>query len=97
MTSRQIQLLPRDLVEWREAKGISLRQIIETTKISPRYLEAIEPGDFHKLPGGIYSESYIRQYALAIGDFDNVLLDYYHSIFVEDCPTADVTGRRWWD
>jgi hypothetical protein len=53
----------------RKNRGISLAQISESTKISVRSLEAIERGDFKKLPGGIYNTSYIKQYALAI-DYD---------------------------
>ena len=50
----------------RREKGISLDQIATVTKISLRSLQAIEEGDFRKLPGGIYNTSYIRQYARAI-------------------------------
>lgn len=53
----------------RHNRGISLQQIAESTKISIRSLEAIEKGDFRKLPGGIYNTSYIKQYARAI-DYD---------------------------
>jgi len=45
----------------RQNRGISLAQIAELTKISVRSLEAIERGEFSKLPGGIYNTSYIRQ------------------------------------
>jgi len=31
--------------------------------------------NFQKLPGGFYTESYIRQYAQAVDDADNALLD----------------------
>jgi cytoskeletal protein RodZ len=61
-------------------KHISLKQISESTKIGVRALQAIEDGDFKKLPGGIYSTSYIRQYARAI-DFDEAeLLGQYYSV-----------------
>ncbi|HUI53954.1 MAG TPA: helix-turn-helix transcriptional regulator [Bryobacteraceae bacterium] len=50
----------------RRNRGISLEQIAEATKISVRSLQAIERGDLRKLPGGIYTTSYIRQYARAI-------------------------------
>jgi cytoskeletal protein RodZ len=53
----------------RRNRGISLKQIAESTKIGVRSLEAIERGEFRKLPGGIYATSYIRQYAQAI-DYD---------------------------
>src|SRR5215469_12227120 len=62
----------------RRNRGISLEQIAASTKISVRALEAIEHGEFRKLPGGIYNTSYIRQYARAI-DYDEsaILAEYY--------------------
>jgi cytoskeletal protein RodZ len=62
----------------RRNRGISLAQIAESTKISVRSLEAIERGDFRKLPGGIYNTSYIRQYARAIDYDEGTILSYYH-------------------
>jgi len=67
----------QDCSALRNQKGISLRQISDSTKIGMHYLEAIEDGQFTKLPGGIYSVSYIRQYARAIQMPEEVLLDYY--------------------
>jgi cytoskeletal protein RodZ len=61
----------------RRNRGITLQQIAESTKIGVRSLEAIETGDFHSLPGGIYTTSYIRQYARAIDYPEDDLLDYY--------------------
>lgn len=62
----------------RRNRGVSLEQIANATKISMRSLQAIEGGEFKKLPGGIYNTNYIRQYAQAI-DFDaSTLLDYYN-------------------
>jgi cytoskeletal protein RodZ len=62
----------------RQNRGISLAQIAESTKISIRSLEAIEQGEFNKLPGGIYNTSYIRQYARAIDYDESALLSYYN-------------------
>jgi cytoskeleton protein RodZ len=67
-----------DLPSLRAHKGISLREIADSTKISLRFLQAIEEGEFHKLPGGIYNTSYIRQYAREIGYEEAKLLAYYH-------------------
>ena len=66
-----------NLAALRDEKGISLRQIAETTKIGVRYLEAIERGQFAKLPGGVYSVNYIRQYARAIEVSEAELLERY--------------------
>src|SRR6185436_3464318 len=53
----------------REARGIALREISEQTRISIRYLEAIETDDYKRLPGGIFNRSFIRAYAKFI-DYD---------------------------
>jgi cytoskeletal protein RodZ len=51
----------------REQRGITLRQIAEATKISVSALEAIERNDFRRLPGGIFSRSFLRAYADEVG------------------------------
>src|ERR1044071_6986752 len=61
----------------RQNRGISLQQIADSTKISVRSLQAIEEGDFRKLPGGIYNTSYIRQYARAIAVDERELIAVY--------------------
>ena len=62
----------------RQNRGISLQQIADSTKISIRSLQAIEQGDFRKLPGGIYNTSYIKQYARAIDYDEGEILAVYH-------------------
>jgi len=98
MTSRRYQL-PQDLTDLRGAKGLSLVQIAIATKISLRYLEAIECGAFQELPGGVYTESYIRQYALAVDDADNALLNYYRSVYAPQTaqPAAAPATESWTD
>ena len=63
---------------WRQQKGISLEAIAAATKLSMRHLEAIEAGDFSRLPGGIYNTSYLRQYARAINFDEADLLAFYN-------------------
>ena len=69
-----------DLPALRQTRGKSLRDIAESTKISIRFLKAIEEHDFDQLPGGIYNTSYIRQYAREIGCEESKLLAYYWSV-----------------
>lgn len=89
--------MPRELLERRTAKGLSLAQIATATKINLRYLEAIECGAFQKLPGGVYSESYIRQYARAVDDNDGALIEYYHSAFApREAPRAAASEPERW-
>lgn len=51
----------------REARGITLRQIAENTKLSVRALEALERNDISQLPGGIFSRAFVRSYASEVG------------------------------
>lgn len=78
----------------RQNRGISLKQIAETTKISIRSLDAIERGDFRKLPGGIYNTSYIRQYARAIDYDEAALLDFYYRQTSADSSVAPSKGKE---
>lgn len=47
----------------REDKGVTLRQIANTTRIAVSALDAIERDDIKKLPGGIFARSFVRAYA----------------------------------
>jgi cytoskeletal protein RodZ len=66
-----------DLVRQRQQAGRSIEEIAANTKISIRFLRAIELEEFEKLPGGIFSTSYLRQYATAIGYDEEALLAHY--------------------
>jgi len=57
----------RSLRSIREAARVSLVEISEITKLRVSLLEAIEAGRLEELPGGLYTLSYLRQYARAIG------------------------------
>jgi len=75
----QKTMLP-DLAIARQKSGVSLAEIAADTKIAVSYLRAIEEGVFHKLPGGIYTVSYIRQYARAIDYDEDELVRYYYRV-----------------
>jgi cytoskeletal protein RodZ len=51
----------------REERGVSLRTIADTTKISVITLEALERNDITRLPGGIFSRAVVRAYAQEVG------------------------------
>lgn len=56
-----------DLKRERELRGFTLREISDTTKISIRFLEALENNDFKHLPGGQFNKGFVRAYAEYIG------------------------------
>lgn len=96
MNSRQVLALPESLAGWRKRNGISLETIATQTKISPRYLQAIEHGAFDKLPGGVYNLSYLRQYARAIQFDEEELVEFYRSVTgaEEPGPEPAESARR---
>jgi cytoskeleton protein RodZ len=51
----------------RESRGISLRQVANVTRITVRALEAVERNDLSRLPGGIFTRSFVRAYAAEVG------------------------------
>src|SRR5690349_4305031 len=73
----------------REARGIALRDISEQTRISMRYLEAIEGDDYRRLPGGIFNRSFIRAYAKFIGYDEHEAIEDYARTMRERGESSD--------
>jgi cytoskeletal protein RodZ len=72
----------------RERRGISLRQIAASTKISAAALDALERNDISKLPGGIFSRSFVRSYALEVGlDPDETVREFVERFNQETAAT----------
>jgi cytoskeletal protein RodZ len=61
----------------REAKGISLDDVSNVTKISARMLQAIEQEHFDQLPGGVFNKGFIRAYAKHLGLNDEDAITSY--------------------
>ena len=51
----------------RERRGVSLRQIAVSTKISVGALQALESNDLERLPGGIFTRAFVRSFASEVG------------------------------
>jgi cytoskeletal protein RodZ len=61
----------------RVSQGISLDQIATETRISTRFLSAIENEEFQLLPGGIFNRGFVRAFAERVGlDPDQAVADY---------------------
>ncbi|MGG6311190.1 helix-turn-helix domain-containing protein [Paenibacillus macerans] len=73
--------LGQQLREARLARGLSLEDVQEMTKIRKRYLEAIEAGDYKVLPGSFYVRAFIKTYAEAVGlDADELLAEHRQNV-----------------
>jgi flagellar biosynthesis protein FlhG len=56
-----------DLRRLREARGVSLRQMANVTKIGTRFLEYIEEDRYALLPAPVYLRGFLQEYARTIG------------------------------
>jgi cytoskeleton protein RodZ len=69
-----MQSLGMRLRQEREKRHIPLQKIAEETKISARYLEALEADDLSGLPGEFFYRAFVRQYSRYLG-FDPEAID----------------------
>ncbi|WP_281862811.1 helix-turn-helix domain-containing protein [Planomicrobium okeanokoites] len=67
------------LKEARIAKGYSLEDLQDVTKIQKRYLAGIEEGNYSMMPGQFYVRAFIKQYADAVGLNADELLEQHKS------------------
>lgn len=82
----------------REARGLSLAQVEEETKIRRRYLAALEENRFDVLPGRVYAKAFLRTYARFLGlDGEELTREFqvYHPVSL---PKAEVRKEpRYWE
>ena len=75
------------LREARERRGVTLRQIANSTKISFGQLESLERNDISKLPGGIFSRAFVRSYAVEVGLDPEATIQEFIAQFPHDSVT----------
>lgn len=64
----------------RELRGINLREIAEATKISVRFLQALETDRLDILPGGLFPRAFVRQYAKHLGlDAERLVAEFVYT------------------
>ncbi len=69
--------LGEKLRQAREARGFTLSEVAEQTRISSLYLDCIEHDDYAKLPGGIFNKGFVKSYAKFVGiNEQEALADY---------------------
>lgn len=78
----------------REQRGVSLREISDQTRISMRYLEAIEADDYKRLPGGIFNRSFIRSYARYVKFDEKEAVDAYANTAHGQGETAEEESAK---
>ena len=68
----------------REIRGISLKEISDATKISRRFLEAIERNEHRSLPAPVFTRGFVREYARYLGLSSDEIVNRYNSAAASD-------------
>lgn len=91
----------------REIRGISLKEIADATKISKRFLEALERNDHKTLPAPVFTRGFVREYARYVGLHAEDMVNRYNFAAANDdriekppqvakypqTPVRDITPR----
>jgi cytoskeletal protein RodZ len=77
----------------REQRGLTLDELSLRTKISPRFLHALEHNDFTALPGGLFTRGFLRAYAREVG-LDPVAIVGEYVVQAAPPPAEPAPERR---
>jgi cytoskeleton protein RodZ len=88
----------------RELRGVDLHEMAEATKISIRFLQALEQDRVDVLPGGIFPRAFVRQYGKYLGlDPERLVAEFVFAFGGEPVPARPPSGEvhldrsnRWW-
>lgn len=83
--SSELASFGEELRREREIRGISLKEISDATKISKRFLEAIERNDHRTLPAPVFTRGFVREYARYLGlNVDELVTRYNYGAAGDD-------------
>jgi transcriptional regulator with XRE-family HTH domain len=83
--SSELASFGEELRREREIRGISLKEIADATKISKRFLEAIERNDHRTLPAPVFTRGFVREYARYLGlNVDELVTRYNYGAAGDD-------------
>src|SRR5258706_7016232 len=79
----------------RELREVSPNEVVVATRISLRFLEALENEDWEKLPGGIFTRGFVRAIARYLGlDEESLLAEYDQARGDQSAETAPAPENR---
>lgn len=87
--------LGQELKRERELRGISLREIADSTRISMRFLEAIEEDELDRIPGTFFVRAILRSYAQTIGLDEHQVLNKYQEMQTFAEQQLDMERQDW--
>ncbi len=77
----------------RELREVSPNEVVVATRISLRFLQALENEDWDKLPGGIFNRGFVRSIAQYLGLDEEDLLAEYDLAHGEQSPEAQLAAE----
>lgn len=80
----------------RERKGLSIKDVEQSTSIRALYLSAIEEGKYSVVPGEVYLKGFIRNYAAFLGLNSQELVELYRQMQTPSAipPTSQDTVEK---
>src|SRR5260370_41566244 len=72
----------------RELREVSMDELTKATRISKRFVEALENEDWAKLPGGIFGHGFVRTIARYLGLDEEALLGEHDMARAEHASAA---------
>lgn len=78
----------------REEKGLSLEEISNDIKISPRHLKALEEGHFSLFAGEVYLKGALRKYAESLGLDASRMISTYYELLEREKSTEQQKGKE---
>jgi cytoskeletal protein RodZ len=78
----------------REMREVSMEELTKATRISKRFVEALENEDWAKLPGGVFGHGFVRTIARYLGLDEESLLGEYDSARAEKLPPVPTKAEE---
>ena len=72
----------------RDKREVSMDELSKSTRISSRFLQALENEDWEKLPGGVFGHGFVRTIARYLGLDEEALLSEYDLARADKLPPA---------
>ena len=83
-SASQLASFGEELRREREIRGISLKEIADATKISKRFLEALERNDHRTLPAPVFTRGFVREYSRYVGLSSEEMVNRYNFAAASD-------------
>lgn len=76
----------------REERGLSIQEVAQKTRISVRWVQALEDAELEGLPAEVFVSGYLRSYARTVGLDGQKILEGYHALAQERAERMPSTG-----